>query len=83
MPKWDYSYSALNRGNYMPGAVTGTPRTLLRLEAILVAFAALIAYARLGANWWLFAALFFVPDLSLLGYQASRKAGAALYNVRY
>lgn len=64
----------------MPGAVTGAPRTLLRLEAVLVAIAASIAYARLGASWWLFAALFFVPDLSMLGYLAGRRAGAMLYN---
>ena len=64
----------------MSGAVTGTPRMLLRLEALFVAMAALAAYARLGAGWWLFAVLVLAPDLSMLGYLAGRKAGAALYN---
>jgi hypothetical protein len=54
---------------------------LLRLEALFVAIAASAAFARLGASRWLFVALFLAPDLSMLGYLAGRKAGAALYNV--
>jgi hypothetical protein len=65
----------------MTGSVTGAPRALLRLEGLFVLIAACAAYARLGGNWWLFAALFLVPDLSMLGYLAGRKAGAALYNL--
>ena len=65
----------------MSGIVTRAPRTLLRLEALFVVIAALAAYARLGASWWLFAILFLAPDLSMIGYLAGRKAGAAIYNV--
>ncbi len=62
------------------GAVTGTPNLLLRLEAFLIAVGACVAYARLGMSWWLFALLILAPDLSMLGYLAGPKAGAALYN---
>jgi hypothetical protein len=65
----------------MPGIVTGAPKALLRLEALFVVFATVAAYGRLGASWWLFAALLLVPDLSMLGYPAGRKVGAVLYNV--
>ncbi|WP_443748182.1 DUF4260 domain-containing protein [Asticcacaulis solisilvae] len=65
----------------MSGTVTGAPKALLRLEGLFVLIAACAAYAHTGGNWWLFAALFLAPDLSMLGYMAGRKAGAALYNL--
>lgn len=65
----------------MSGAVMGAPKMLLRLEALSVVVAAMAAYATVGASWWLFAALVLAPDLSMLGYLAGRKAGAALYNL--
>ena len=37
-------------------------------------------YAQTGANWWLFAALWLVPDLSLLGYLAGSNLGGRIYN---
>ncbi len=37
-------------------------------------------YARTGASWWLFAALWLAPDLSMLGYLASPCRGARIYN---
>lgn len=61
-------------------AVHGAPRILLRLEGAAVLLAALLAYGRLDAGWWTFAALFLVPDLSMLGYLAGPRVGAALYN---
>jgi hypothetical protein len=64
----------------MSGIVTGGPRVLLRLEGLCVLAAAVVAYAHQSVGWWLFAALFLAPDLSMLGYLAGRKAGAALYN---
>jgi hypothetical protein len=63
-----------------PGAVSGAPQTLLRLEGAAALAAASFAYYRLGGHWLPFAALFLVPDLSMLGYLAGRRAGAACYN---
>ena len=67
----------------MPGIVSGAPRILLRLEALLVAMAALVFYAKMEMSWWLFVALFLVPDLSMAGYIAGRKTGAAVYNMAH
>ena len=39
-----------------------------------------VLYARTGASWWLFAALWLAPDLSMLGYLASPCRGARVYN---
>ncbi|MCP8941041.1 DUF4260 domain-containing protein [Alsobacter sp. SYSU M60028] len=62
------------------GATFGGVSTMLRLEAAVVLTAAVLAYRETGGSWWLFTGLFFVPDLSMLGYLANRKLGAALYN---
>ena len=58
------------------------PDLLLRLEALLVLLASLIAYSALHGRWPLFAVLFLVPDLSLLGYLArnNKRFAAGLYN---
>jgi len=63
------------------GNVSGGVKGLLRLEGIAVLAAASLAYAALGGNWWVFAALFLVPDLSMLGYLKGPRLGAALYNL--
>jgi hypothetical protein len=45
-----------------------------------VATVTALLYARIGASWWLFAALWLAPDLSMLGYLASSRWGARIYN---
>lgn len=62
-------------------AVSGGPRAVLRFEGALMLVAATAAYARLDVGWKLFAALFLLPDLSMLGYLLGRRVGAAAYNV--
>jgi hypothetical protein len=52
----------------------------LRLEGLAVAAVTALLYARTGASWWLFAALWLVPDLSMLGYLAGSCWGARTYN---
>lgn len=40
-----------------------------------------VLYAHTGASWWLFAALWLAPDLSMLGYATGRPCwGARIYN---
>ena len=58
----------------------GSVVVYLRLEGLAVAAVSLALYARTGANWWLFAALWLVPDLSMLGYLAIPCRGARIYN---
>jgi hypothetical protein len=53
---------------------------LLRLEGLAVAALTAAFYARTGASWWLFAALWLSPDLSILGYIGGPKLGARIYN---
>src|SRR5579862_2745201 len=53
---------------------------LLRLEGLAVAGVSAALYAKTGASWWLFAALWLTPDLSMLGYLASSCWGARCYN---
>jgi hypothetical protein len=67
----------------MDGAVHGPVRLWLRLEGLCVLAAAAYAYARSGHSWLLFAALFFVPDISFAGYAAGPRAGAIVYNLAH
>jgi hypothetical protein len=61
-------------------AVTGVPRTLLRLEGLAAVGAAAWAYQLSGGSWGWFAALLLVPDLSMVAYLAGPRAGAIAYN---
>ena len=67
----------------MDGAVHGPVRLWLRLEGLCVLAAAAYAYGRSGRSWLLFAALFFVPDISFAGYAAGPRAGAIVYNLAH
>ena len=60
--------------------VRGSVLTLLRLEGLAVAAVTGVLYAKTGASWWLFAALWLTPDLSMLGYLAGSCRGARCYN---
>ena len=53
----------------------------LRLEGLAVAILSAVLYARTGLSWWLFAALWLVPDLSILGYLANPRTGSYCYNI--
>lgn len=64
-------------------SVSGAPRAMLRAEGALLSIAGLLAYRQLGYSWSWFAALFLVPDLSMLGYLAGPRVGAAVYNAAH
>jgi uncharacterized protein DUF4260 len=66
--------------SHVAGSVEGIPRILLRLEGVALAAGAVYMYHRVGANWWLFAALILAPDLSMLAYFAGSRPGAIAYN---
>lgn len=63
------------------GAVTGGVRNLLRLEGLSIFAAATTAYVVSGGNLWLFAALFFSPDLTFAFYKLSPRIGGFAYNL--
>jgi Domain of unknown function (DUF4260) len=55
-------------------------QTFLRLEGLAAVALSAVFYARTGASWWLFGALWLLPDLSILGYLGGPKLGARIYN---
>jgi hypothetical protein len=57
------------------------PATLLRIEEALVLILTLFAYQHLHYSWLLFAILFLIPDLFMLGYTINPMIGAATYNL--
>jgi len=65
------------------GAVfaSGGIRLLLRLEGAAAFAAAVALYAHAGFSWPIFVLLFLSPDLSMLGYVAGPRTGAAVYNL--
>lgn len=60
--------------------VSGFPRILLRLEGLAVLIGAIVVYQAIGASWTLFALGLLLPDLSIIGYVAGTRVGAAAYN---
>lgn len=60
-----------------------TPRTLLRIEGVAVLAAATAAYYALGGPLWLYAVLFFAPDLGMVGYLATPRVGSWTYNAAH
>lgn len=65
------------------GFVQGGPLVLLCLEGAAIFAVSLLAYGHTGQSWWSFAALFLLPDLSMLGYLANARVGAASYNAAH
>ena len=61
-------------------AVAGQPLMILRIEGAALFLIAVVLFAGSKTNWWVFAALILVPDLSFLAYLAGPRIGAALYN---
>ena len=57
-----------------------SPSVLERVEGLAFVVAAVCLYGKYGESWWLFAALFLVPDLTIPIYFVNRRAGAAAYN---
>ena len=67
----------------MTAQVQGVPRRLLRAEGAAVLIAAVAAFAHTGLPWWMFAALFLIPDLAIIAYLGGNRAGSACYNATH
>jgi hypothetical protein len=65
------------------GTVTGGLRTLLRLEGLTLFAGMTLLYAVWGGSWWVYALVFFVPDVSFAAYLAGRRFGAIVYNAAH
>lgn len=56
------------------------PRAYMQLEGLAAFIGAIVAYAYLGGNGWMFVLLLLVPDLGMIGYLHSTRLGAWTYN---
>jgi hypothetical protein len=65
------------------GAVTGGCRTLLRLEGLTLFAGMTLLYAVWGGSWWVYAILFFAPDISFAAYLSGPRFGAMIYNAAH
>lgn len=71
----------METANTPAGAVTGNALIWIRLEGFAMLALSMVLYFELGHPWWVFLALFLVPDLSMFGYLANPRVGCACYNV--
>lgn len=74
------STASVNEQSFPGASHPASVLLLLRAEGLAVAAVSVALYADTGASWWLFAALWLVPDLSMLGYLGGSCRGARVYN---
>jgi hypothetical protein len=55
-------------------------KTLIRLEELTLLVLSFYLFLALDYAWWWFPLLFFVPDVSMIGYLINSKVGTATYN---
>ena len=63
------------------GMVQGQVRTWLRLEGVAAFAVGLVLFWLSGGNWLFFVPLLLLPDVSMIGYLAGPRVGAATYNI--
>lgn len=56
-------------------------KNLLKSEELLQFLAAIGLFSTLDFAWWVFPALLFLPDVSMIGYLVSPRFGAITYNL--
>jgi hypothetical protein len=56
------------------------PAALLRVEGVALLVLSVLLYRVNGGGWLMFGVLLLTPDLSVLGYLAGPRVGAATYN---
>lgn len=56
-------------------------KTLIQVEEAAQFTLSIILFAKLPFVWWVYPALFLLPDLSMIGYAVNNKVGAFAYNL--
>ena len=64
-------------------AVAGAPRAWLRLEGLAALVAGVVVYLAAGGPWLLLVPLVLLVDVSMAGYVAGPRPGAAVYNLAH
>jgi hypothetical protein len=65
---------------YAPAVLNRLPRWLLRVEGAGLFVGAIVLYFHADYPWWFLLVLALAPDLSMLGYLAGPRVGAAAYD---
>nr|WP_255554235.1 DUF4260 domain-containing protein [Mesonia aestuariivivens] len=53
----------------------------MKLEELAMLMLGVFLFYQLELSWWWFVALFFAPDIGMLGYVLNEKIGAITYNL--
>lgn len=56
-------------------------KIILKLEYFTLFILSLYGFSHTEFSWWWFLGLFFVPDISMLGYLVNTRFGAFCYNL--
>ncbi len=56
-------------------------KNVIKLEELAMLAVSIYALDLLNAPWWYYLLLALGPDISMIGYAAGNKAGAAIYNL--
>ncbi|SEL60796.1 protein of unknown function [Aquimarina amphilecti] len=56
-------------------------KSTLQLEELAMLGLGIYMFSLLSFSWWLFLALFLIPDIGMLGYIINNKIGAFSYNI--
>ncbi|SMO79296.1 DUF4260 domain-containing protein [Fodinibius sediminis] len=56
-------------------------KTLIRIEELGIFGLSIILFAQTTFAWWWFPLLLLAPDISMVGYLANPRIGAAVYNL--
>lgn len=72
--------SSVDRASTFRRTAPSSVVLILRAEGLAIAAICAGLYGRTGVSWWLFLALWLVPDLSMLGYLRGSCFGARMYN---
>jgi len=55
-------------------------KTLIKLEELTLIVLSIYLFLALDYAWWWFPLLFFIPDVSMMGYLINSKLGTVTYN---
>lgn len=58
-------------------------KTILKFEELAQLLLSILLFSSIDYAWWWYLALFFAPDIGILGYLINSRTGALFYNLLY